>query len=308
MDVLVGRQPQRVAGRKDSKVRTNTIIMIGMAGVCGVLAIAAGRTWLEQQSDARLRAMQANVKTVSTKTLVVAAAPLRFGTEITRAHLREISWPDSATPKGAFVTIDAFFADSPKRVALGGIEENEPLLRAKVTGSGQRATLSAVIGENMKAVTIRVNDVQGVAGFILPGDHIDVMLARTKSEGAENFIDVLLQNARVLAVDQVPDDKTDKPVVVKAVTIEVSILDAQRVALAGSVGTLSLSLRAAGEPKVEPTKRVSVDDLTRLQVTAKSASDPMPTATLPATRAPASVGVIRGTKRQDYSVPSYVEN
>lgn len=287
-------------------MRTNTIIMIGMAGVCGVLAIAAGRTWLDQQSDARMRAMQANVKTVSTKTLVVAASPLRFGTEITRAHLREISWPDSATPKGSFASIDAFFADNPKRVALGGIEENEPMLRAKVTGNGQRATLSAVIGDNLKAVTIRVNDVQGVAGFILPGDRVDVILTRTKNDGADNYTDVLLQNARVLAVDQIPDDKSDKPVVAKAVTIEVSILDAQKVALATSIGALSLSLRGAGEPKVEATRRISVEELNRMLM--GNPFDNLSTATLPGTRAPTVIGVIRGTKRQDYNVPNFAGN
>ena len=84
------------------------------------------------------------------------------------------------------------------------MDENEAVLASKITGPGQRATLSAVLGEGMKAVTIRVNDVEGVAGFVLPGDHVDVVLTRQiDKENATN--DVVIENARVLAVDQSAD-------------------------------------------------------------------------------------------------------
>ena len=98
----------------------------------------------------------------------------------------------------------------------------------------------------MKAVTIRVNDVEGVAGFVLPGDHVDVVLTRQgDKETATN--DVVIENARVLAVDQLADATRRKPSVVKAVTLEVDVADAQKLALASQVGTLSLLLRKAGE-------------------------------------------------------------
>ena len=98
----------------------------------------------------------------------------------------------------------------------------------------------------MKAVTIRVNDVEGVAGFVLPGDHVDVVLTRP---GDKNIAinDVVIQNARVLAIDQLADERADKPSVVKAVTLEVDVTDGQKLALASTVGTLSLMLRKAGE-------------------------------------------------------------
>ena len=98
----------------------------------------------------------------------------------------------------------------------------------------------------MKAVTIRVNDVEGVAGFVLPGDRVDVVLTR---QGDKNSAvnDVVIQDARVLAIDQVADERAEKPSVVKAVTLEVDVTDGQKLALASAVGTLSLLLRKAGE-------------------------------------------------------------
>ena len=94
------------------------------------------------------------------------------------------------------------------------------MLSSKITGPGQRATLSAMLSDGMKAVTIRVNDVEGVAGFVLPGERVDVVLTRTgEKNNAVN--DVVLQNVRVLAVDQLADQRADKPAVVQAVTLEV---------------------------------------------------------------------------------------
>ena len=111
-------------------------------------------------------------------------------------------WPDNALPAGAFGKI----ADltSGKRVVLMPIDINEAILASKITGPGQRATLSAMLSDGMKAVTIRVNDVEGVAGFVLPGDRVDVVLTRAgEKNNAVN--DVVLQNVRVLAVDQFAD-------------------------------------------------------------------------------------------------------
>ena len=111
----------------------------------------------------------------------------------------------------------------------------------------------------MRAVTIRVNDVDGVAGFVLPGDRVDVALTRQADKNNTN--DVVLQNVKVLAIDQVADERTDKPSIARAVTLEVNATDAQKLALAATVGTLSLMLRRAGEAKAADTRRVTLGDL-----------------------------------------------
>src|SRR5207302_524737 len=131
-------------------------------------------------------------KPTATQSLVVASRALRFGNELSPAVLREMPWPAEAIPQGGFRSIQEMLSQG-KRVVLTAIEANEPVLASKITGQGQRATLSAMIGEGHKAVTIRVNDVDGVAGFVLPGDRVDVMLSRQIDKGnATN--DVVLKN------------------------------------------------------------------------------------------------------------------
>jgi len=132
----------------------------------------------------------------------------------------------------SFVEVEEAGADGKnRRVALSAMEENEPVLAAKVTGPGGRASLAAVLGEGMKAATVRVNDVLGVGGFIFPGERVDVIVTRVLDKG-EAFSDVIAQNVRVLAVDQTADERSDKPAVVKAVTLEVTTAQAQKVTLA----------------------------------------------------------------------------
>ena len=166
---------------------------------------------------------------------------------------------EDALPNGAFSKISDL-TSSGKRIALTAMEPNEPVLATKITGTGQRATLSAMLRDGMKAVTIRVNDVEGVAGFVLPGDRVDVALTRQVDKIAATS-EIVMQNARVLAVDQIADERADKPSVAKAVTLEVDMTGAQKLTLAASIGTLALILRKAGEAASEYTRRVTISDL-----------------------------------------------
>jgi pilus assembly protein CpaB len=136
------------------------------------------------------------------------------------------------------------------RLALAPIAANEPILPQRISGPGGRATLSGVIRTGMRAATIRVDDVMGVAGFVLPGDFVDVLVTRDDGEDSSKKMrtDILLESVRVLAVDQTASGEKNDPVVAKAATIEVSPEQAQKLALAGQVGTLSLALRGAEDP------------------------------------------------------------
>jgi pilus assembly protein CpaB len=269
-------------------VRTSSFVMIGFAVLFGLLAVFLAQIWLNNQADERLKSIDAQRKAAPpARSIVVAGKPLRFGDELSSAALREMPWPDNALPAGAFGKI----ADltSSKRVVLMPIDTNEAVLASKITGPGQRATLSAMLGDGMKAVTIRVNDVEGVAGFVLPGDRVDILLTRTgEKNNAVN--DVVIQDVRVLAVDQLADQRADKPSVVKAVTIEVDPTEGQKVALAATVGTLSLLLRKAGEATGHDTRRVTTRDL----MTAPAQESHFVT-----------IGVMRPSKgeRVEYTVP-----
>jgi pilus assembly protein CpaB len=273
-------------------VRASTIVMIVFAAVFGLLAVFIAQTWLNNQAEMRMKSMEAQKKPIPTRTVVVASKPLRFGQELNASVLREVEWPEGAVPPGAFSTL-AQAAEGGRRVVLVPIELNEPVLASKVTGSGQRATLSALIGDGMKAVTIRVNDVEGVAGWVLPGDRVDIVLTRQSDKaGASN--DVVLQNTRVLAIDQIADERADKPAIAKAVTLEVDTTAAQKLSLASAVGTLSLVLRRAGEAGSEFTRRVELSDLGTANAPAKKAQ---------ASKAVVTVVVTRASVKQEYSVP-----
>jgi pilus assembly protein CpaB len=270
-------------------VRASTFVMIGFAVVFGLLAVFIAQVWLNNQANMRAKHMERGQKPVAMRTIVVAAKPLRFGMELKPALLKEIPWPAQALPPGAFHKIGDVLARG-KRVVLTAIEPDEPVLALKITGPGQRATLSALVHKGMKAVTVRVNDVEGVGGFVLPGDHVDVVLTRQIAKGSAST-QVVLQDARVLAVDQIADERAQQAKVAKSVTLEVNTVQAQKLWLAASVGNLSLLLRKAGETAETHTRKVTLDDL--------GSKDPVANDKLPTT----TVTVIRPKSKQDYTVP-----
>jgi pilus assembly protein CpaB len=270
-------------------VRASTIVMIGFAVVFGLLAVFIAQVWLNNQADMRAKGMQANKKSMATQTIVVAKQPLRFGAELNAAMLKETPWPDHALPAGAFHKISDILSNG-RRVVLTAIEANEPVLAVKITGAGERATLSALVHKGMKAVTIRVNDVEGVGGFVLPGDRVDVVLTRQIAKGSAST-EVVLQDTRVLAVDQIADDRVAKAAVAKSVTLEVTTVQAQKLWLASSVGNLSLLLRKAGETTQVNTRKVTLRDLDN---GGSIASEKGATTT---------VVVTRPSSKQEYTVP-----
>jgi pilus assembly protein CpaB len=261
--------------------------MIGFAVVFGLLAVFIAQVWLNNQASMQARNAPKQTQ-VASQTVVVAKQPLRFGTELNASMLQEAPWPSDSLPAGAFAKINDIMSGG-RRVVLAAIEANEPVLALKITGAGQRATLSALVKPGMKAVTIRVNDVEGVGGFVLPGDHVDIVLTRQLEKGSATT-QVVLQNTRVLAVDQIADDRAVKATVAKSVTLEVDTIEAQKLWLASSVGSLSLLLRKAGETAETKTRKVTLNDLG----TNEPAGDKSATTTVVVTRASA---------KQDYTVP-----
>jgi len=270
-------------------VRASTIVMIGFAVVFGLLAVFIAQVWLNNQANMQAKNFDANKKPMATQTVVVAKQALRFGTELNASMLQEVAWPTEAVPSGVFTKIGDIISGG-RRVVLAAIEANEPVLALKITGAGQRATLSALVKPGMKAVTIRVNDVEGVGGFVLPGDHVDVVLTRQIEKGSATT-EVVLQNTRVLAIDQTADDRAFKAAVAKSVTLEVGTVEAQKVWLASSVGSLSLLLRKAGETAEVKTRKITLQDLGNLEPVSDQKV------------ATATVVVTRASTKQEYTVP-----
>ncbi len=287
-------------------MRLSTVITLVISGALGIAAATFAQVWLKGQVPIE-KVVQLGPKT-KVNTVVVAAQQLRFGAELTAANLSEVDWPTGAIPQGAFKTKADLLKAGDKRVVLSAIEAREPILKWKITGPGQKATLSALIKRGMTAVTIRVNDVVGVAGFVTPGDRVDVLLTRREkksdSKDEKSFTDIILQDVRVLGVDQIADDRQEKPSVVKAVTIETSPENAQKVVLATTVGQLSLMLRRAGASGARLTKRITIDDLGRpSQLLAFAVTEP--TEKQAEEQSPNRYGVVsvtRTLKTTEYSV------
>jgi pilus assembly protein CpaB len=284
-------------------VRLRTVLVFLAAVVFGVIAVVAARFWLEGE---RTR-LAGELQSMPENTIVVATRALRYGDLLQNQNLKEIPWPGGAQiPAGSFRTRDEVLKGG-ERYVMSAIETDEPLLAWKITGPGQRATLSAALTEGMKAVTIRVDDILGVAGFVLPGDRVDILLTRSGDD--QTFVDVLLQGVKVLAIDQIADDRRDKPAVVRAVTFEVTTQEAQKLTLAATIGKLSLALRNVASAQAQQYRRVTVKDLTSGEVAAnlesKKAEDQQPKIQPVAapTRPPGvSVGVVRNFKRAEYRV------
>jgi pilus assembly protein CpaB len=241
-------------------------------------------------------------------TIVVAERPLSFGTALTRDNVHEIAWAGARLPEGAYATTQDVLKDG-GRVVLASLDTGEPVLRSKITEPGQRGSLSSLVKDGMRAVTVRVDDVRGVAGFILPGDFVDIILIGDDSSiRHEGYSETLLQHVKVLAIDQLVSERQEHPTVAKAVTVEVTPQDAQKLLLASNVGKLSLVLRQPGDLNPSPDRRVTEKDLGNrppaepVHVAAAPVQPAPPPAAKPPPADTVTVAIVRGTKREEYKV------
>ncbi len=224
-------------------VRTGTLVMLIVALLFGGLAVFIAKAWLANQQAQVSQQVTPEPVQVETQKIVVAKTELKFGQPVTPDVVTELDWPKQALPEGSFPTIADINKDG-ARVVLTPIGMNEPILAWKISGPGSRASLSALVKDGMRAVTIHINDTAGVAGFVLPGDRVDVLY--TRGQGSDASIDVLFQNVKVLAVNQNVDEKTGTPIDGRTATLELTPLDAQKLALAQTTGGLAFTLRARG--------------------------------------------------------------
>ncbi|ANA34087.1 hypothetical protein R82526_01131 [Ralstonia mannitolilytica] len=206
------------------------IVMLVVALVAGIAAVVSASRWLAQQSSSSVRQV------------VVAAADMDLGQPLGNEQLRVVSWPSGSLPPGTFEDTKALQG----RVVRASLQKGEPILESKLAPIGTKGGLSAVIAEGKRAITVRVNDVVGVAGFALPGNLVDVIVNTnedTKGANNSNISKIVLEKILVLAVAQQVSRDDTQPKVVNAVTLEVTPEQAEKLDVARSVGTLSLVLR-----------------------------------------------------------------
>ena len=209
------------------------LLIIAIAAVLGIVAVILANSFLTGVETSKENAAERG-RLVQ---IAVARVPLEYGATLSSENIRMVSWPSTSMPAGAFQSLKGLYGGQP-RVVLRPIEAGEPILPGKITGFGGRASLSELLAVDMRAVAVRITDVAGVAGFVLPGDRVDVLITRTpKLDGEEGEVDpvtdILLQNVGVLAIDQSPSEKNTEIKIGKTATLSVDQQGAQKLALAG---------------------------------------------------------------------------
>lgn len=273
--------------------------MIAISLVLGLLSVTLAARWLHGQEIA------------GTIDVVVAKRDLPMGTRLQPDMLTTIRWPASAPIDSPVSHLDQAY----DRVISMQMLKGEPLLKNKLAAMGEIGGLSSVLQEGQRAVTVKVNEIMGVAGFALPGNYVDLMV--NTPDGQDNPVSkIVIERIKVLAVAQDVASTENKPRVVNAVTLEVTPEQAEKIDLARSVGTLSLVLRSQIDTRTVSTEGARKTDLLpgtdmarvsgtgKPRVAALSAPHPSSAAgrqtaspTRTATAPPGSTEVIRGLTR-----------
>lgn len=220
------------------------LIMMALAVVFGLAAVTLAASWL------------LNAPAGSSGRIVVAGADIDIGQRLTPTMVKLVDWPATSMPKGAFTDPQQLGG----RVLRTSVLAGEPLSEARLAPAGTLGGLSALITEGKRAITVRVNDVIGVAGFALPGNYVDIIVStetvpdpNAALARAQSISKIVLERILVLAVAQEVSRDETRPKVVNAVTLEVTPEQAEQLDLARSVGTLSLALRNQVDPMVAAT-------------------------------------------------------
>jgi pilus assembly protein CpaB len=207
------------------------------------LVMALGASWVARNW---VQGGRSHAPPAAGMQVVVAAMEIPFGTKVEARHLKTIQLPRGAEVGHHFDKPD----DVIGLLAIQKIIAGEILLKERFADRAAGSTLAAVLRPEMRAMTVRVDDVVGVAGFLLPGNHVDVVAARIVNQRAET--QTVLRNLNVLAVDQTASQDKDQPVVVRAVTVEVTPKQAEVLVKAREEGRIQLTLRNPNDRTIEP--------------------------------------------------------
>jgi pilus assembly protein CpaB len=253
------------------------MVMMGIALLLAVAAVLVAARWINARAS------------TATNKVAVAQTDIALGSRVLTETVRMVDWPSNAMPPGVFT--DPKLLET--RVARTTIQRGEPIMEAKLAPPGTQGGLSAVVAPGKRAMTVRVNDVVGVAGFAMPGNFVDVLVNTQgeKQRGGNADKDpsiskIVLERILVLAIAQEASRDDNKPKVVNAVTLELSPEQTETLDLARSVGTLSLVLRNQVDPESTPTGGATKSTMLGLPADEPVAAKPAPKSPPPAVRRP----------------------
>ena len=262
-------------------MKGRTFFMFFFALILGVSAAWLANNWVKDQIGPDSNS--------AGNPVVVAALDIPFGTKIEQAHVKVVDWPSGHTPRGAFS--DPVLLEN--RIATQSFLPGELILEERVVEHLGGSTLASIVEPNKRAVTVRVNDVIGVAGFLLPGNRVDILSTRQEGGKKRAVTETILQDVKVLAVDQTASTDKDRPVVVRAVTLELSPAEAELLVKATAEGSLQLTLRNPLDSELVAKKEEKKVEREVKRVIYK-----------PAPNNKVNITVIRGTNRETVSLKS----
>ncbi|MEZ8105050.1 MULTISPECIES: Flp pilus assembly protein CpaB [Vibrio] len=240
--------------------RNQVILLFLLSIIFGLAAVFFAKQWMDRQSQP-----QTEVEVVLREPVIIAAQEIPAGTVIEDQHLTtkllEEDWRNEYQYTEATELLG--------QVAASSIYSGEIVNTQRMSVGAEGSALASLIPETKRAVTIRVNDVIGVAGFLLPGNKVDILNTISYGKGSANTVTVL-KDIKVLAVDQTARSKENKPIIVRAVTLEVSPREAEKLLTAKSKGEIQLTLRNPHEPKEKVVRRYVSPSVTIIKGTQSS--------------------------------------
>jgi pilus assembly protein CpaB len=235
-------------------IRSVLVAILGVAVAGG--SVFAARAYIDASAASASSSTENGLVNV-----VVAATDIPYGQTIQPQMLQVISWPIEALPPGAMTEIANLVAQpgqAPRR-AKRALAQGELIVASKVSEYGEKVTIVQSLGENTRAMAIKVDAETAVGGFVTPGDTVDILL--TQGSDSQMRAVTILQNIRIVGVDQESDEQSDAPEVARTVTVEVSPEQGQKLALAQKAGTLSLTLRSLDRALDAPLDSIRLSDL-----------------------------------------------
>lgn len=230
---------------------TRALTMIGVALFLALAAVVVAAQWIAGQSAS------------NSNKVAVALLDISMGARITPELVHMVDWPASSVPPGAATDAKALEG----RITRANVQRGEPITEAKLAPAGTQGGLSSVVAEGKRAMTVRVNDVVGVAGFALPGNYVDILVNTQSDNNGDHLVreqaisKIVLERILVLAIAQESSRDDTKPKVVNAVTLELTPEQVEKLDLARSVGTLSLVLRNQVDPQQANTEGATKSSL-----------------------------------------------
>lgn len=226
------------------------IMMLSVALMLALLAAWVANRWIQNKALPD--------KAVS---VVVAAIEIPFGVKLEEAHVKIVSWPEHAVPQGTYASKEQVVG----KVAMNKFYPDEIITEKRVSEYLGGSTLSALITKEYRAISVRVDDVVGVSGFILPGNRIDILVTKKDRAANQATTTTLLQNIKVLAVDQEASQEKDQPAIVRAVTLELKPVQAEIMVQAMQEGTIQLTLRNPLDSVVEEPVVKAVEPAVKIE-------------------------------------------